>query len=108
MRRQLLLTLLAAWACAAACWSAAAAAGGGDTAAPAFTPPRTIDASPAADWPRDFDAAAYLAYNLDVAKHLPVPNGAGPQQRAAAAWAHYRRNGFKEGRIYTRIPVVLG
>jgi hypothetical protein len=105
MRRQR-LRALAAVTCVVASWAAAAVAVGDDFA-PAFTNPRgVIDASPDTEWPRDFDAAAYLAYNLDVAKQ--VPQGAGPEERAAAAWAHYRRSGFKEGRIYTRIPVVLG
>lgn len=66
-------------------------------AAPGVLPPE-----PSITDPAQFDAAAYLAANADVAAHWP-----------GSAWEHYQQFGRKEGRSLTpeafrqRVPLLL-
>lgn len=59
-------------------------------------------------WPADFNAAAYLHYNPDVAKDIESLSQHGVDITAnKLARLHYRANGHAEGRIYTKIPTVI-
>ena len=57
------------------------------------------------EWPDTFDPEAYLDYNPDVALGL---TGLSRQEKHELAWIHYEDYGWKEKRLYSRVPVVFG
>jgi hypothetical protein len=55
--------------------------------------------------PSNFDPQAYLEYNPDVALGV---TGLSRHEKHQHAWRHYEEYGWKEKRVYSRVPVIFG